>query len=88
MRVDTVSSYNFYDHILLYTATVDCLNFQCPIGSECRVCHTTGLPYCEYSCAIDNGGCGPAARCTEVVIPSPTAEQCQSTEIKCKEDYK
>ena len=86
MHVDTVSSYNFYDHILLYTATVHHLNFQCPIGSEYRVRHTTDLPipYCEYSCAIDNGGCGPAARCTEVAISSPTAEQCQSTEIKCK----
>ena len=44
--------------MLLHTAIIDCLNSECPIGSECRVCDTTGLPYCEYSCTIDNGGCG------------------------------
>ena len=74
--------------MLLHTAIIDCLNSECPIGSECRVCDTTGLPYCEYSCTIDNGGCGPAARCTEVAIPSHSAEDCQSTEIKCKQDFK
>ena len=68
----------------MYSAVTDCLNYQCPIGSECKVCDTTGLPYCEYSCAIDNGGCRAEALCTEVPIRSPDPQECILTEINCK----
>ena len=65
--------------------TVACLNHQCPSGSECKVCNDTGLPYCEYSCAVDNGGCDEGRRCVEVDVPSCGADQCCShVNITCQ----
>ena len=49
------------------------------------MCNTTGLPYCEYSCAIDNGGCGEGRRCAEVNVSTCDSDQCCSTvNITCQ----
>jgi len=65
--------------------TVGCLNFKCPLGSECKVCDTTGSPYCEYSCAIDNGGCDQNEQCTEVDVPTCSdGECCSPVNITCQ----
>ena len=43
-----------------------CSIVLCPVGSICKVEHDTGLAYCEPSCDIENGGCGPNQICTLV----------------------
>ena len=49
------------------------------------MCNDTGLPYCEYSCAVDNGGCDEGRRCVEVDVPSCGADQCCShVNITCQ----
>ena len=48
-----------------------CLTQQCPTGSQRKVCNDTGLPYCEYSCVVDNGGCDEGSQCVDPVM------QCQ-----------
>ena len=48
------------------------------------MCDTTGLPYCEYSCAIHNGGCRAEALCTEEPKSLHDSQECISTEINCK----
>ena len=68
-----------------YTYTVACLNHHCPSGSECKVCNATGQPYCEYSCSIDNGGCGEGRWCAEVDVPTYNSDQCcSSVNITCQ----
>ena len=46
---------------------------------------TTGLPYCELSCSVDNGGCGEGKHCT--VVPTSlcdtTGECCSSVNVTC-----
>ena len=58
--------------------TVACLSHQCPPGSRCEICKETGLPYCVFSCAIDNGGCEVGNQCAEVAVPSCMPGQCCS----------
>ena len=64
-----------------------CLRHQCPPGSVCKVCPQTNLPYCEYSCKYDNGGCG-GIECTEVDIPTCNPGQCCSpVNVTCEGMY-
>jgi len=42
------------------------------------VCNETHLPYCEYSCTIDNGGCDQNEQCTEVDVPTCNDGECCS----------
>ena len=63
--------------------TVACLSHQCPTGSECKVCNATGLPYCEYSCTVDNGGCAEGSRCSLSQVMCPP-DQCCSPSIACQ----
>ena len=55
-----------------------CLSLQCPNGSRCRVWNETGEPYCEYSCAVSNGGCDEGSQCIEVDVPTCSPGQCCS----------
>ena len=49
------------------------------------MCNATGLPYCEYSCAVDNAGCGEGRQCAEVDMPSCDSDQCcSSVNITCQ----
>ena len=65
--------------------SIVCSVYNCPPGSECNVCNETGLPYCEYSCAIDNGGCGEGVNCIEENIPSCNfGECCSPVKINCE----
>ena len=67
---------------------VGCALHQCPPGSVCKVCNQTNVPYCEYSCKYDNGGCGEASQCTEVDIPTCNPGQCCSpVNITCEGTY-
>ena len=57
----------------------------CPPGSERKECNETGSSCCEYSCAIDNGGCDDGRRCVEVINPSNNASECcSSVDIICQ----
>ena len=58
--------------------TAACLSQQCPTGTICRVCEETGKAYCEYSCAVGNGGCPEGAQCAEVAVPTCKPDQCCS----------
>ena len=58
--------------------TVACLLQQCPTGTICRVCEETKEAYCEYSCAVHNGGCPGGSKCAEVAIPTCNPGQCCS----------
>ena len=65
-----------------------CLSLQCPTGSTCKLCTETGLrlPYCEYSCSVNNGGCGEESQCSEVATTSSCSpgECCPSVNITCQ----
>ena len=65
-----------YHHCV--SITVACLLRECPPGTICRICEETGEAYCEYSCAVDNGGCPEGVRCTEVEVPTCDPGQCCS----------
>lgn len=41
-----------------------CSTVLCPSGSICKI--VDDFPYCEPSCDIENGGCGPNEICTLV----------------------
>ena len=58
--------------------TVACLSKQCPTGTKCRICKATNETYCEYSCAVDNGGCPEGSQCAEVAVPTCNPGQCCS----------
>ena len=59
--------------------------YNCPPGSRCKVCNETGLPYCEYSCTVDNGGCNKGVKCIEEDIISCNAGECCSpVRINCE----
>ena len=75
-------------YICTFTASTICQKYQCPNESKCKICNATGLPYCEYSCTINNGGCGAEALCTEVSISSDDSQECITTGIKCKSIYR
>ena len=63
----------------------DCSTHECPNGSQCKLCSETGLPCCEYSCAVDNGGCGEGRLCTTVDVPSCNdGEGCSPDNITCE----
>ena len=51
---------------------------QCPPGTIRRICKETNEAYCEYSCAIDNGGCPEGSQCVEVGVPTCNPGQCCS----------
>ena len=75
-------------HICLHMCTcvkiIDC-DDKCPTGSQCKLCNETGLLYCEYSCAVDNGGCCEGRLCTTVGVPSCNdGECCSPVEIICE----
>ena len=70
--------------IIINFNAVGCKNLQCPIGSVCKTCDVTGLPYCEHSCTIDNGGCSKDALCTEMDAPSCNGECCSRVHTNCK----
>ena len=57
--------------------SVACVGVQCPFGSRCRLWNETRTPYCEYSCDVDNGGCGES-QCIEVNVSTCTPGQCCS----------
>ena len=61
---------------------IACTELQCPNGSICRVCNHTGMPYCEYSCTIDNGGCSQGARCVEQTAEC-ASDECCSPVVTC-----
>ena len=63
---------------LSFIIIVACLSNKCPPGSHCKVCNETHLPYCEYSCTIDNGGCDQNEQCTEVDVPTCNDGECCS----------
>ena len=66
----------------------DCSTHKCPTGSQCKVCNETGLPYCVYSCDIDNGGCDDERLCIEVDAPSCIAGDCCSpVNVTCDGTY-
>ena len=72
-------------HICSVLIIVACSTHKCPNGSQCKVCSKTGLPYCEYSCAVDNGGCGEGRLCTTVdVLSCNDGECCSPIEITCQ----
>ena len=49
----------------------------CPAGLTRRVCDEAGtISCCEYSCAIDNGGCDEGSCCEEVTNPSNNTSDC------------
>ena len=63
----------------MYLISIEC----CPAGSIRRVCDT--ISCCEYSCAIDNGGCEEGSRCVQETNPSNnTNDCCQSVNITCQ----
>ena len=64
--------------------TVACILKPCPAGSTCKICNTTGLPYCVYSCGTDNGGCDEGNQCIEVDVPTCNPDQCcSSVNVTC-----
>ena len=71
-----------YNYVcILYTLvakSLACLSVQCPNGSRCKVLNETGETYCEYSCAVDNGGCHEGSQCIEVDVPTCSPGQCCS----------
>ena len=69
-----------------FVVTVACLSYQCPTGSQCRMCNTTGLPYCEYSCDVDNGGCAEGLQCSQSQVTC-APNQCCSPSITCQCKY-
>ena len=53
-----------------------------------QVCSETSLSYCEYSCDIDNGGCGDGRLCIEVDVPSCIdSECCSPVNVTCEGNY-
>ena len=58
---------------VLVTAVLDC-----PPGTIPRICEENNEKYCEYSCAVDNGGCPEGTQCAEVVVPTCNPGQCCS----------
>ena len=49
------------------------------------MCNETGSPYCEYSCAVDNGGCGEGRLCTTVDALSCKDGECFSpVDVTCQ----
>ena len=66
-------------YLLFYLRTCACfIACSCPPGSNCTICEATGERYCNYSCAIDNGGCTDAEQCTEVAVPDCNPGECCS----------
>ena len=64
---------------------VACLLRRCPPGSICRICGETGRAYCEYSCAVDNGGCNEGNRCLQQNVPTCNSDKCCSpVNITCQ----
>ena len=62
----------------------DCSTHKCPTGSQCKVCNETDSPYCVYSCAVDNGGCGEGRLCTTVDVSScKDGECCSPVDVTC-----
>ena len=57
---------------------IACILQPCPTGSNCTICEATGERYCNYSCAIDNGGCTDLEQCTEVAVPDCNPGECCS----------
>ena len=51
---------------------------QCPPGSIRKICEETNEAYCEYTCAVDNGGCPDGSQCAEVAVPTCNPGQCCS----------
>ena len=51
---------------------------QCLRGSICKICNETRGAYCEYTCAVDNGGCDEGSQCVEVAVPTCSPGQCCS----------
>ena len=66
------------DHNYQFYALLACISTQCPRGSVCNVCNETRRAYCEYTCAVNNGGCDEGSRCIEVDIPTCSPGQCCS----------
>ena len=65
--------------------SIVCSIYTCPPGSQCKVCNETGLPYCVYSCAIDNGGCGEEIQCIEEdIVSCNVGECCSPVRINCE----
>ena len=57
---------------------------ECPPGTIQRICEETKEAYCEYSCAVDNGGCPAGSQCVEVDVPTCKPGQCCShVNINC-----
>ena len=64
---------------------VACLLRRCPPGSICRTCNEIGRAYCEYSCAVDNGGCDKGSQCVQENVPTCYPDQCcSSVNITCE----
>ena len=36
----------------------ECPEVQCEPGHQCEVVSSTGEPFCNPTCQVDNGGCG------------------------------
>ena len=68
--------------VLKFPFIVECEGHKCPKGSICKVCNQTGMPYCAYSCSIDNGGCSQNSRCTRTSTCAP-GECCEGV-VECQ----
>ena len=73
-----------YILILKFPFIAACTGFACPNGSICRECAKTGMPYCEYSCSINNGGCLEGTTCRETPIMCPPGQCCSSVNVTCE----
>ena len=71
-------SYYIYCDLLTCACFIACLLQPCPPGSNCTICEANRERYCNYSCAIDNGGCTDEEQCTEVAVPDCNPGQCCS----------
>ena len=71
-------------YIIYILITVACLLQQCPPGTICKHCEETNETYCEYSCAIDNGGCPEGSQCAEDdVLICNHGQCCSHVNITC-----
>ena len=72
----------YQQYMTIVLITVACLDFPCPIGSECRVCEKTNQAYCEYSCR-NNGGCPEGTLC-HLDVQSCKIGECCANNITCE----
>ena len=55
-----------------------CAGYQCGKGTECDFVPSTGEPFCNPTCDVDNGGCDEDEMCK--LAPA----SCVSPDVPCK----